>query len=184
MDQVKALWRQEFDGPEGREDWESMSEDAQREWFATQLSALVGDDPERTPGNIDVLAEWEVPSSSTDSLTRAQAVSSGYAAPTDTPGYRTLVEAAVAAERPDIAVGFARHLLESNMAQDTPMDTWNVMLYLLPADHAVQFLRQLIESRVRRPDVHSYTAVRAMAQSESFSTLDAGDLGSWGRRQD
>ena len=51
-----------------------------------------------TSGLVDVEAEWE-------------AISAGTHAPTGVTGYRTLIEAALADERPDLAIGFATHLL-------------------------------------------------------------------------
>ena len=101
----------------------------------------------------------------------AQAISGGTHAPTDTAGYRTLVAAAVEADRVDLAVEFARHLLGSNLAAETPVDHWNVILYLLPADAALSFLRELAASRICRPDVHSYTAVGGAGPVSSLSHM-------------
>ena len=60
IDQVKKLWQEKFAGSMGRDQWEAMSEDEQRDWFEGQL-ALIQNDSERTPGLIDVQAEWQVP---------------------------------------------------------------------------------------------------------------------------
>jgi len=145
IDQVKKLWQEKFAGSMGRDQWEAMSEDEQRDWFEGQL-ALIQNDSERTPGLIDVQAEW-------------QAISSGTHAPTEAAGYRALVEAAVAAERPDLALDFAIHLMQSNLGASTPIDTWNVMLYIMPGEEARRLLDVLALSPAVQPDVHSFTAV-------------------------
>jgi len=145
VDQVKRLFEKRFAGQMGQDEWGAMSEDEQRAWFEEQLAAIEHDS-DRTPGLIDVDAEWT-------------AISSGTHAPTEAGGYRALVEAAVAAEKPDLALQFATHLLASNLGADTPIDAWNVMLYLMPGDQALQLLEILAAGHSANPDTHSFTAV-------------------------
>ena len=69
----------------------------------------------------------------------------------------------MAAERPDLALDFAIHLMQSNLGASTPIDTWNVMLYIMPGEEARRLLDVLALSPALQPDVHSFTAGRVLS---------------------
>lgn len=157
VDRVKAKWQDAFGDSTGSAKWEAMSEEDQRDWFQGALESenVSGD---ASSGLVDVKAEWK-------------AIEQGTHAPTDVAGYRTLIEAAVADERFDLAMSFARHLLHvSGYAHAVPIDTWNLLLYQMPGGEAKELFQDLQRHPDTKVDAHTFTAV--------MSALgEAGELG-------
>jgi len=145
---IKQMWEQTFKGNDGHNKWQAMSDNEQRSWFESAASSLEDDsDVIGASSFIDVEAEWA-------------AISAGTHAPTDVAGYRILVESAMADDRPDLALNFAKHLLNhSGYAPSVPTDMWNVLLYQLDGKDARQFLNLLRASSTVKVDAHSFTAV-------------------------